>query len=71
MDKPHLTPNFNPVSNLVYAAEGSDVETTIIDGKVVMENRTVKTLDEERILREARERAFKLLKRAGIDAHLN
>ena len=67
MQRPHLTPNFNPVSNLVYAAEGSDVETTIIDGKVVMENRIVKTLDEEKILREANERAFKLLKRAGIE----
>ena len=32
---PHLKPNHNTVSNLVYAAQGSDVETTIVDGKIV------------------------------------
>jgi cytosine/adenosine deaminase-related metal-dependent hydrolase len=64
--KPHLTPSFNPVSNIVYAAEGSDVETSIIDGKIVMENGVVKTLDEEKVLRIANERAPKLLERAGL-----
>jgi len=67
MQKPHLTPTFNPVSHLVYAAEGSDVETTIIDGKIVMENRVVKSLNEEKILHDANEHAIKLLQRAGID----
>ncbi|MGA2973349.1 MAG: amidohydrolase [Candidatus Bathyarchaeia archaeon] len=67
MQKPHLTPTFNPVSHLVYAAEGSDVETTIIDGKIVMENRVVKSLNEEKIIRDANEHATKLLKRAEID----
>jgi cytosine/adenosine deaminase-related metal-dependent hydrolase len=64
--KPHLTPTFNPTSSIVYAAEGSDVETTIIDGKIIMENRIVKTLDEERIIRVANERASKLVERAGL-----
>ena len=63
---PHLIPAFNPVSNLVYAAGGSDVDTVIIDGKIVMQNRVVKTLDESRIMREASERGKKLLERAGI-----
>lgn len=67
MQKPHLTPTFNPVSHLVYAAEGSDVETTIIDGKIIMENRMVKTLNEEKIIRDANEHATKLLERAEID----
>jgi len=67
MRKPHLTPAFNPVSHIVYAAEGSDVETTIIDGKIIMENRVVKSLDEEQIVRNANERAAKLLERAGIE----
>jgi len=66
MRKPHLTPTFNAVSNMVYAAEGSDVETTIIDGKIIMEDRVVKTLDEEEVLRKANERAFNVLKRAGL-----
>ena len=67
MQKPHLTPTFNPVSHLVYAAEGSDVETTIIDGKIIMENRVVKSLNEEKIIRDANEHATKLLQRAEID----
>lgn len=65
--KPHLVPAFNVVSHLVYAAEGSDVQTVIIDGKIVMENRIVETLDEERIMREADRRAAKLLERAGLN----
>ncbi len=65
--KPHLTPTFNPVSHLVYAAQGSDVDTVIIDGKVVMEKGIVKTLNEEEIIQSANERGAKLLERAGID----
>jgi 5-methylthioadenosine/S-adenosylhomocysteine deaminase len=64
--KPHLIPTFNPISNLVYAAEGSDVDTVIIDGKIIMENRIAKTLDESRILQQASERGHKLLEKAGI-----
>jgi cytosine/adenosine deaminase-related metal-dependent hydrolase len=67
MQKPHLTPTFNPVSNIVYAAEGSDVETTIIDGKIIMENRIVNSLNEEKIMRDANEHATKLLQRAEIE----
>lgn len=65
--KPHLTPTFNPVSNIVYAGEGSDVDTAIIDGNIVMENRIVKTLDGEKVVRVASERAARLLERAGLD----
>jgi len=66
MQKPHLTPAFNPVSHIAYAALGSDVETTIIDGKIIMDGRKVNTLDEQKILHEANERATKLLERAGV-----
>ena len=66
MQKPHLIPTFNPVSHIAYAALGSDVDTTIIDGKIVMEDRVVKTLDEPRIIQNATERAGRLLERAGI-----
>lgn len=67
MKKEHLTPVFNPISHLVYAAEGSDVDTVIIDGKIVMQNRNVKTLNEQRILDEGNRRGEQLLRRAGID----
>ncbi len=45
MNKPHLTPIYNPISHLVYSASGADVQTSIIDGKVVMRNRQLLTID--------------------------
>ncbi len=45
MNQPHLTPLYNPYSHIVYAARGSDVKTSIIDGKPVMENRRLLTID--------------------------
>lgn len=50
IQKPHLTPNLDLVANLVHYANGNDVETVIIDGKIVMENRKIKTLDEKSVL---------------------
>ena len=49
-NKPHLTPMYSPVSHLVYAAMGSDVSTSIINGTVVMENGVLKTLDLEKVM---------------------
>ena len=48
LNKPHLVPQHSLVANLVYSVQGSDVKTTIIDGKIIMKNREVLTLDEER-----------------------
>ena len=48
--QPHLTPMYNPVSHLVYAANGSDVSWTIIDGRVVMEDRRLCSLDVESVM---------------------
>ncbi len=55
--KPHLTPMYNPFSHLVYSAGAQDVSHTIINGRVVMENRILKGLDLEGILEEAGRRA--------------
>jgi len=65
--KPHLVPPLNPVSHIVYAADGADVETVIINGKVIMENRILKTIDEENVMHHANERSAKLLARAGLE----
>lgn len=43
--KPHLTPIYSPYSALVYAARGNDVTHTIINGRMVMENRQLTNLD--------------------------
>jgi 5-methylthioadenosine/S-adenosylhomocysteine deaminase len=53
LEKPHLQPVYNVVSQLVYAAIGADVRDVIIDGKPVMRNRRLLTLNEEEILRAA------------------
>lgn len=47
-DEIHFTPYNNPISALVYSAQESDVDSVIIDGKVVLEGRELKTIDEER-----------------------
>jgi 5-methylthioadenosine/S-adenosylhomocysteine deaminase len=50
LKKPHLCPIYNEASHLVYAAKASDVETVIINGKIVMENRKLTTLSIEKIM---------------------
>ena len=50
---PHLRPCYNRVSQLVYAARGSDVRDSMVNGRWLMRDRRLLTLDEERILREA------------------
>lgn len=49
-EKPHLYPLYSETSHLVYAAKASDVETVIINGKMVMENRKVTTLKAEKVM---------------------
>lgn len=55
LDKPHLTPIYDPYSHLVYCVNGDDVENSIVNGKIIMRNRKVKTLDEKKILSQAHE----------------
>ncbi len=66
MDKPHLTPAWDPVSTIVYAAHGSDVDTVVIDGKLIMQNRQVLTLDERAVVQDARRRYIEVAGRAGL-----
>ena len=48
------TPMYDPISHLVYVTRGDDVQTTIVNGKVLMRDRKVLTLDERAVLSEAR-----------------
>jgi 5-methylthioadenosine/S-adenosylhomocysteine deaminase len=64
--RPLITkPRSNIVFNLVYYATGSDVDTCVIDGKIVMEGRKVLTVDEEDVSNELQQRAQSLWNRAG------
>ncbi len=66
IDAPHLTPAPDPVSTIVYAAHGTDVDTVVIDGQVVMQGRKVLTIDEGAILEEARRRYPEVAARGGL-----
>jgi 5-methylthioadenosine/S-adenosylhomocysteine deaminase len=61
--KPHLTPMYDPISHCVYAARADDVDTVIVDGRMLMKGRETLTMDEERILFEARRCGEDLVRR--------
>ena len=60
LNKPHLTPVFDPVSHLAYAAHGSDVCTTIVNGVPLMIDYKFTNLDAEDIMKKAEASAAKL-----------
>ncbi|MFC5450549.1 5'-deoxyadenosine deaminase [Paenibacillus aestuarii] len=64
----HVYPSFDvdPISRIVYSATRADVETTIINGKIVMENRIMRTVDKDIVLPEANRSIQRLLKRANL-----
>lgn len=66
IDQPHLSPTHNQLNTLISAASGRDITEVIVDGKILMRNREVVTLDEEKILCESRERIQKIAARAGL-----
>ena len=55
LNQPHLTPLYRCPSQLVYAASGSDVATVIIDGKLVLHNRTFVHIDLQNIMETVRD----------------
>jgi 5-methylthioadenosine/S-adenosylhomocysteine deaminase len=54
------TPMYDPVSHLVYVTRGDDVRTTIVNGRVLMRDRKVLTLDSRQVLADARVMADKV-----------
>jgi 5-methylthioadenosine/S-adenosylhomocysteine deaminase len=63
LGSPQLTPHFHLDSDLIYAANGSCVDTLICDGKILMRGSRVE--GEEEIMAKAREKAFDLVERAA------
>jgi len=53
LDEPRLHPLYDPVSHLVYVAKGADVRHVVVEGRVIMRNRHVLTLDEKAVVAEA------------------
>jgi 5-methylthioadenosine/S-adenosylhomocysteine deaminase len=65
-DRPHLLPGPDPYSTLVYAARGSDVRTTIVDGEVLVDQFAPVRVDRAELGSEARAAAADLARRAGV-----
>jgi 5-methylthioadenosine/S-adenosylhomocysteine deaminase len=58
--KPHLVPLYNPMSTIVYSASGSDVKDVIVNGRVLMKDRTFTALDAEEVMAKVREISEKI-----------
>lgn len=59
LDRVHLFPDYDPVANLVYAGQAADVEALFVDGRFLLRDGQLQTLDEEEILGRCRELAKK------------
>jgi 5-methylthioadenosine/S-adenosylhomocysteine deaminase len=66
-NKPHLCPVYNETSHIVYAAKAADVETVIINGRMVMENRKLTTLDIGKLLEKVEKTKNSLLERLNAN----
>jgi 5-methylthioadenosine/S-adenosylhomocysteine deaminase len=54
LNRPHLTPVYDPISHLVYSARASDVRDLIVNGKLIVDHGRITTIDEEGLTREVR-----------------
>ncbi|WZL72545.1 amidohydrolase family protein [Clostridiaceae bacterium 35-E11] len=70
MQQPHLTPNFMYVHRLIYQAVANDVDNVIVDGKIMMKDRQVLTVDEKQVLEEANQESIATIERAGLKKYM-
>ncbi len=61
-DKIHLCPENDICTNLVYSANGADVDTVMIDGKIIMQNRKMIDINEREIMKKVKKIAKRLCK---------
>jgi 5-methylthioadenosine/S-adenosylhomocysteine deaminase len=66
LERLHTTPRPDAVSTIVYAAEATDVRTVLIDGRIVLQDGTLTTLDEREVIDEARRQYELLAARSGV-----
>jgi 5-methylthioadenosine/S-adenosylhomocysteine deaminase len=68
-NNPFMTPIHHPVSAIVYSALGNDVTTVMIDGRFVMRDGVVITVNEAEVRRQAQTHADDLARRSGSDKY--
>ena len=66
LGKPHLVPLYNPMSTIVYSAGGADVKDVVVNGRVLMKDRTFTTLDAEEVMAQVREISEKIRTNATV-----
>jgi len=64
----HWHPNPDPIATFIYAANGNDVETVIVDGKVLMKERVLTSVDEARLKRQVIDAGHAWRERASMDS---
>jgi 5-methylthioadenosine/S-adenosylhomocysteine deaminase len=64
MKASHLTPFRHPMSHIVYAANGGDVDTVICNGEILMRNKELELLDEAEVIKLAEDAAEELLSKS-------
>jgi len=65
-ERPHLAPGPDPYSTLVYAARGTDIRTTVVDGEVLIDEFTPVRVDRAEVAASARVAAREVARRAGV-----
>lgn len=60
-DKIHLCPDNDVCTNIVYSANGADVDSVMIDGNLIMQNRKMIHLNEKEVMRQVKKIAKRLL----------
>lgn len=71
MARPHLTPNWMPVHRLIHQATGADVQMVMVDGRFLMREGQVLTIDEPLALAEAEREAWALVQRSGAKRYMH
>lgn len=64
LDGPNAMPSLKPISSLVYTCRPSDVRDVVVDGRVLMEDRRVLTMDEAEVLRTGRATALRMVEQS-------
>ena len=65
-NKPHLRPIIDPIATLIHGVSGQDVDTVVVDGKVLMRHREVETLEEQTVINNANGAFAELVEKSGI-----
>ena len=71
LDQPHLTPFVDPINTIAWYVRGNDVDTVLVDGKVLMEAGQILSVDEDEVLDHARQEADAAFARFDLDEYLD